>query len=162
MLRIVSSIVLVLLATTSAYCEVYKWIDPDGTVQYSDQAPPGAVQEQTLGIKSGTSSSAAPATEKAPPKPAGPKTYIEQDAEFRKRQIEAEQKRAKEEKALADAKEREQNCERARASLRALQSGVRTTRTNEKGEREFLDDNQRQQEIAAAQKATDSWCNPAK
>ena len=162
MLRIVSSIVLVLLATTSAYCEVYKWIDPDGTVHYSDQAPPGAVQEQTLGIKSGTSGSEAPGTEKAAPKSPGPKTYIEQGAEFRKRQVEAEAKRAKEEKALAEAKEAQQNCERARSSLQSLQTGQRVTVYNEKGERAYLDDNAREQEIANTQKAVDFWCNPRK
>ena len=160
--RLLSLIALALLAATSAYCEVYKWVDPDGTVHYSDQAPPGAIKEQSPGIKSGTSGSEAPGTEKAAPKAAGPKTYIEQDAEFRKRQVEAAEKRVKEEKALADAKERQQNCERARASLLALQSGVRTIRFNEKGEREYLDDNQRQQEMASAQKTADSWCNPAK
>jgi len=162
MLRIVSSIVLVLLATTSAYCEVYKWIDPDGTVHYSDQAPQGAVQEQTLGIKSGTSGTEAPRTEKAAPKSAAPKTYIEQDAEFRKRQVEAEAKRAKEEKALADAKDRQQNCEHARSSLQSLQSGQRVVKYNEKSERVYIEDNEREREIANAQKGVDSWCNPRK
>jgi len=162
MLRIVSLIVLVLLATTSAYCEVYKWIDPDGTVHYSDQPPPGAVQEQTLGIKSGTSGSEAPGTEKAAPKSAGPKTYIEEGAEFRKRQVEAEAKRAKDEKALAEAKEAQQNCERARSSLQSLQTGQRVTVYNGKGERAYLDDNAREQEIANTQKAVDFWCNPKK
>lgn len=162
MLRIVSSIVLVLLATTSAYCGVYKWIDPDGTVHYSDQPPQGAVQEQTLGIKSGTSGSEAPGTEKAAPKSAGPKTYIEEGAEFRKRQVEAEAKRAKEEKVLAEAKEAQQNCERARSSLQSMQTGQRVTVYNEKGERAYLDDNAREQEIANSQKAVDFWCNPKK
>jgi hypothetical protein len=162
MLRIVSSVVLVLLATTSAYCEVYKWIDPDGTVHYSDQLPPDAVQEQSLGIKSGTSGTEAPGTGKTAPKTAGPKTYIDEGAEFRKRQVEAEAKRAKEEKALAEAKEAQQNCERARSSLQSLQTGQRVTVYNEKGERAYLDDNAREQEIANTQKAVDFWCNPKK
>ncbi|MGH8752825.1 MAG: DUF4124 domain-containing protein [Burkholderiales bacterium] len=158
MLRILISFVLALLAATNAYCEVYKWVDPDGTVQYSDQPPSGATQEEILDIRSGATSGSGTGTQKAP----GPKTYIEQDAEFRKRQVEAEEKRAKEQKALADAKERQQNCERAQASLRALQTGIRATRVNDIGEQIFLDDNMRQQEIAVAQKSADSWCNPAK
>lgn len=157
MLRILISFVLALLGATNAYCDVYKWVDPDGTVHYSDQPPSGATQEETLNIRSGAAATPSTGAQKAP----GPKSYIEQDAEFRKRQVEAEEKRVKEEKALADAKERQRNCERAQANLRALQSGVRTTRVNEKGEREYLDDNQRQQEIAIAQKSADSWCNPA-
>jgi hypothetical protein len=162
MLRIVSSLVLVLLATTSAYCEVYKWVDADGTVHYSDQPPQGDVKEQGLGIKSGTSGTEAPGTEKAAPKSAGPKTYIEQGAEFRKRQVEAEEKAKKEQKALADAKEAEQNCERARSSLQSLQTGQRVSVYNEKGERAYLDDNAREQEIGNTQKAVDFWCNPKK
>ena len=158
MLGILISFMLALLAATNAYCEVYKWVDPDGTVQYSDQPPSGATQEETLNIRSGAAAGLGTGAQKAP----GPKTYIEQDAEFRKRQVEAEEKRAKEQKALADAKERQQNCERAQASLRSLQSGVRATRINDKGEQEFLDDNMRQQEMAVAQKTADSWCNPAK
>ncbi len=158
MLRILSSLMLALLATTSAYCEVYKWVDPDGTVHYSDQPAPGATQEETLNIRSGAAAGSEAGAKKAP----GPKSYIEQDAEFRKRQVEDEEKRAKQEKALADAKERQQNCQRAQASLRALQSGARITRTNDKGEREYLDDSQRQQEMAVAQKTADSWCNPPK
>ena len=134
MLRILSLIVLALCATTSAYCEVYKWVDPDGTVHYSDQPAPGTIkEEQTLGIKSGTSGTEAPGTGKAAPKPAGPKTYIEQDSEFRKRQVEAEEKAKKEQKALAEAKEAQQNCERARSSLESLQTGQRVTVYNDKG-----------------------------
>jgi hypothetical protein len=163
MLRISSLIVLALLATTSAYCEVYKWVDPDGTVHYSDQPAPGTIkEEQTLGIKSGTSGTEAPGTGKAAPKPAGPKTYIEEGAEFRKRQVEAEEKAKKEEKALADAKVRQQNCGLSRDNMRALQSGQRLARINKNGEREYLDDSQIQQGMADAQKSIDSWCNPAK
>ncbi len=158
MLRILSSFVLVLLAATSAYCEVYKWVDPDGTVHYSDQPAPGATQEETLNIRSGAAAGAGTGAQKAP----GPKTYIEQDSEFRKRQVEAEEKAKKEQKALAEAKEAQQNCERARSSLQSLQTGQRVTVYNEKGERAYLDDNARAQEIANTQKAVDFWCNPKK
>jgi len=163
MLRILSLIVLALCATTSAYCDVYKWVDTDGTVHYSDQPAPGTIkEEQTLGIKSGTSGTDAPGTEKAAPKSAGPKTYKEEDSEFRKRQVEAEEKAKKEQKALAEAKDAQQNCERARSSLQSLQTGQRVTVYNDKGDRAYLDDNARAQEIANTQKAVDFWCNPKK
>ena len=157
-MRLLSAIALVLLATTSGYCDVYKWVDSDGTVHYSDQPAPAATQEQTLNIRSGTTTDTEAGAKKAP----GTKSYIEQDADFRKRQVEEEEKRAKEQKALADAKQRQGNCERALANLHALQSGQRITRTNDQGERYYLDDSQRQQEIAETQKAADSWCNPPK
>ncbi|HVS25853.1 MAG TPA: DUF4124 domain-containing protein [Burkholderiales bacterium] len=162
--RLLSLIILSLLSGVVASADVYKWVDSDGTVHYSDQPPPGAVKEQSLSNKSGTppGSSGASGAGNAAPNAAGPKTYIEQDAEFRKRQVEAEEKHAKEEKVLAEAKGRQQNCEHARSSLQSLQSGQRVVKYNEKGERVYLDDNERGQEIANAQKSVDSWCNPRK
>ena len=162
--RLLSLVILSFLSGVAFAGGVYKWVDSDGTVHYSDQPPPGAVKEQSLGNKSETppGGSGTPSTENAAPKAAGPKTYIERDAEFRKRQMEVEEKRVKEEKALAEAKQAQQNCERARSSLQSLQSGQRVVKYNEKGERAYLDDNEREQEIATAQKAVDSWCNPRK
>lgn len=155
-ISMLSVFALMLLATTNAYCDVYKWVDSDGTVHYSDQPSSSAPDEQTLNIRSGAAAGSESGAQKAP----GSKSYIEQDAEFRKRQAEAEQKRVKEEKAVADAKEAQQNCERARSSLQSLQSGERVTVYNDKGDRAYLDDNARQQEIANTQKAVDFWCNP--
>ena len=161
--RLLCLIILMLLAGMASAAGIYKWVDSDGTVHYTDQPPPGATKEQILsntGIPPG--GSGASGADNAAPKATGPKTYIEKDAEFRKRQVEAEEKRAKEEKALAEDKERKQNCARARSSLEALQSGQRITKYDGKGERAYLDDNERTQEIANTQKAVDSWCNPKK
>jgi two-component sensor histidine kinase len=69
---------------------------------------------------------------------------------------------AKEAKASA-AKERlsaekAQNCQRARNQLQMLQSGVRMARANDKGEREFLDDKARADEIARTQQLISANC----
>src|SRR3990172_3843417 len=44
--------------------------------------------------------------------------------------------------AMGDAKAKQENCRNARLSLANLESGARQSRTNEKGERYFLDDGQ--------------------
>lgn len=44
-----------------------------------------------------------------------------------------------------------ENCERARESVRAIQSGQRLSRFNDKGECVFLDEGQMQQELAKSQ-----------
>lgn len=161
--RLLSLIILSLLSGVAFAAGVYKWVDADGTVHYTDQPPPGATKEQILsntGVQPGGSADSG--ADNAAPKSTGPKTYFEKDAEFRKRQVEAAEKQAKEEKALAEDKERKQNCERARSSLEALQSGQRIAKYDGKGDRAYLDDNERVQEIASTQKAVDSWCNPKK
>ncbi len=161
--RLLSLIILSFLSAV-ALAGVHKWVDPDGTVHYSDQPPPSTVNEQTLDIKSATrpGDSGDAGTDGAAKKAKAPKTYIEQDAEFRKRQAEAEEKRQKDEIAQAKERERQVNCEHARASVSGLQVGGRLVGYKPNGERYFLDDNQRAQEIDSAQKSVDTWCNPPK
>ena len=51
-----------------------------------------------------------------------------------------------------------ENCARAQESLRTLQSGLRISRIDSKGERYYLDDAQIAQETAKAQQAVQHWC----
>ena len=65
----------------------------------------------------------------------------------RKKKSEQEQSdkvKAEEDKVAA---QRAENCRRARAHMATLDSGIRLSRTNEKGEREILDDKQRADEM---------------
>lgn len=88
----------------------------------------------------------------------GPLTPAEQEQEYRKRQAEA-QKAA--EKSAAEQRERAakvEACEQARAALRTYEGGQRVARTNEKGERYFLDDSQIAQEQARARETAKKAC----
>jgi hypothetical protein len=71
---------------------------------------------------------------------------------------EAEKKKAQEEEL---AKMRADNCERAKRSKASFDSGVRISRTNAKGEREFLDDAQRAAETKRLEKLIANDCKPA-
>ncbi len=138
----------------------YKWTDANGEVHYSDQPPPPSVKGSVT-VKPGKSSTSAPAaappaTDKAAPPKA--KTYIEQEAEFRKRQVEAAEREAAEKKKAEDASAKKQNCEQARAQLQGLQAGGRVTQTNAKGEREYMNDAQIAGAIENAKKSVDNWC----
>ena len=53
---------------------------------------------------------------------------------------------------------RADNCARAKAQMRTFDAGGRISRTNEKGEREFLDDKARAQETARTRDAIASEC----
>jgi hypothetical protein len=134
-------------AITATSGEVYRWVDDQGRVQYSDQPPAGAkIQKITPKPSSG-----------AQPK-SGPKSYQEQDQEFRKRRVEEAESAKKQADTEREAKAKQKNCAESKAQLASLQSGGRITRTNDKGEREFLDEKAIEGAIAEARKAVGDWC----
>lgn len=156
-MRRTAALFLVLLAGTAGAAEIYTWKDRDGRVNYADNPPSGSASARTLSGRD-TEPVAAPATQPAAGESAQ-KSVADQDLEFRKRQAEAAEQKAKAAKEAAAAEEKQKNCERARNQLKALESGQRVAQFNAKGEREFLDDAQRAQAIANAKKVADSWCN---
>lgn len=133
-----------LAASTAALGQLYKWVDKDGKVTYSDQPPP-AQQSKQLNLNTGVAS---PPTRSA----------IERDKEIEKGRVEAREK-AK----VASEKERkseidQQNCKAARAYLKTVESGVRVSTVDDKGEQVILDDEQIAAERVKAQKAVDEAC----
>ena len=143
-----------IMATGLVSAETNKWTDADGKVHYSDQPPPANAKEQ------GTVKQLKPSapTEKGAPAAKTP-TYAEQDADFKKRQVEAAEREAAEKKKTAEAAEKKKNCEQARSALKNMQLGGRISTTNAQGERDYLNDAQMAQEIARGKQAVDSWCN---
>lgn len=131
----------------------WKWKDGTGKVQYSDRPPPATVPEKDiLQRPAGARLSApppAPAASEAAAAPLNatpPAPAVDKELEARRKKEEQEQeaKRKAEEERIA--KQRAENCARARAYQQTLDSGVRIGRTNEKGEREILDDTARAKE----------------
>ncbi|MEP6874559.1 MAG: DUF4124 domain-containing protein [Burkholderiales bacterium] len=140
----------------------WKWRDASGHTQYSDTPPPPNVAEKDIlqrpQAAMSSSRRAAPPASAASDAPAlAPKTA---DTELDTKRKQAEQEAADKKKA-ADAKTaaaHADNCARAKAQLRALEAGGRMSRTNEKGEREFLDDKTRAQETTRTRDAMTSEC----
>jgi hypothetical protein len=156
------------LCAAVAHAQQYKWKDSRGRTVYGD-VPPAGVNATPL---SGVPSSAPAAPAPAPAKPAGaaesaktaaaksgkPLTPAEQEMEFRRRVKEAQEAAAK--KAKEDQKEHDiaQNCELAREQERTLLNQPRIARTNEKGERYYMDDDQRAQALAKTRQSVAEWC----
>ena len=144
---------LVLLVPFAAHGQLLKCTGKDGRVEYATQCPPGT-QEQETGIKStreGPSGSGAASPQQ--------KSIAEREADFRKRQMEAQDARQKDEKKAAEDQDRRAACEQAQTYLKSLQVGNRIARVDPKtGERVFLEDPDRPAEIARAQRAVDSNC----
>lgn len=143
----------------------WKWRDASGVTQYTDRPPPpGTPEGQILSRPAGARApkvvpAAAPLVASAPEaKPASqPKTT---DPELEAKRKKAEEQKASERKAEEErvARARAENCERARGYERSLQSGQRIARTNEKGEREILDDSGRAEEMQRTREAIEGNC----
>ena len=142
----------------------WKWRDASGHTQYSDTPPPPSVAERDILQRpqaSMTSSRravpAAPASA-ATDAPALVPKAADSELDVKRKQAElevADKKKAEEAKA---AVARADNCARAKAQMRTFDAGGRVSRTNEKGEREYLDDKARAQETARTRDAIASEC----
>ncbi len=141
----------------------WKWRDARGQIQYSDVPPPKGTPEKDVLLKPRSSPIAklpSPEDAASAPEPAASASGVAEDPLLaaKRKQIEREAaaKRKADEERVAQV--RQQSCERARAYLRTLDSGQRLTRTNDKGEREVLDDRARARESAQARQAISSEC----
>ncbi len=164
----VAAMAAAMLATVSLPAAAqWKWKDSTGRVQYSDLPPPQGVPDSAILSRPSTRATAAPRQATAP-LPAvslvsgvaasGPARGTDPELEARRKKAEDEMKakqKAEEERVAAAKAE---NCKRAQAAQRSLDSGVRLVRTNEKGEREFLDDAARAQEQRRVTQTLQSDC----
>jgi hypothetical protein len=151
----------VLLAALPAAAQ-WKWKDARGQVVISDVPPPRDIPERDVLQKPElvtrrSAAQPAPAAS-APTVETVAKAKVDPELEARKKKAEQEQTdkvKAEEEKVAA---QRAENCKRARAHMGSLDSGIRLTRVNEKGEREILDDKQRADEINRTKQIISSDC----
>ena len=140
----------------------WKWRDKNGQTQYSDLPPPPGIAEsdilqrptaaQRAGAAGAVAASGAASGAALVPKGSDP----ELEAKRRKTDQDAAAKKKAEDEKVAIAKA--DNCLRAKAQLRTLDSGVRIARTNDKGEREFMDDAARAAEAKRTQDIISSDC----
>jgi hypothetical protein len=144
--------------TGAALAQQYKWVE-NGRTRYGDVPPPG-VKATPLRGPSGPAAAAPSTAGKDAAKGAakGPLTPAEQEAEFRKRRLEAQKAEEKSAKEAEEARAKQENCTNAQAQLRLLESGERIARTDAKGERYFVDDEQRKADAARARKSVSDWC----
>ncbi|MEO5733246.1 MAG: DUF4124 domain-containing protein [Rubrivivax sp.] len=146
----------------------WTWRDKNGQVNASDRPPPRDVADKDIlsrpaatarmagaavaAVPAGSAASAA-----AAPAPAA-SSALEKEVEARRLRAEQEQAaKTKADEARA-ATVRAENCRRARGAQAALESGQRMARTNEKGEREVLDDRGRAEELRQARTVVESDC----
>ncbi|CAN5906086.1 hypothetical protein BH11PSE12_BH11PSE12_16800 [soil metagenome] len=148
------------LTTVTAYAQ-YVWLDDKGGKQFSDLPPPVSIPKSRI-LKSPSrnnvdntsstkeQSSITGSVNEALPneKLQKPVTTANKNEDFNKRKAEQEEKEKKATTEKQASTEKAKNCERARAYQQSLQSGVRIAHTDKNGERAFISDAQREQELA--------------
>ena len=158
---------LVLIALAGAAQAQWKWRDAKGNVQYSDLPPPPGTPDKDILQRPPAPARptivvappGAPASAATAPRPAASApTKAEQDAAARQKQEQDKDAAKQKEEERRVAEQRRENCARAQANLRDLQSGARLTRTNDKGERVFMEQAQIAAETSRARDLITSEC----
>ena len=126
--------------------QVFRWVDKDGKVHYSDHAPQDA-NARDLGIDS---------------KPSDPEAAEKTMAELRAQnqgldEVAAQQREAADQKAV-DATRKAQRCEQAQAQLRLLEAVNRSFSVDAKGNRVYDSEQQLQQRRTDARKTAAEAC----
>lgn len=155
------ALLLLCAAPLVAQAQIKCWTGADGKRVCGDVPPPGA-KTVTIRNPSGPAApppSASDAKDAKGAKKSGPMTPAEQEADFRRRQAEAQKAAAKAEQERQEAEAKKENCARAREAAQTYESGQRVARTNAQGERVFLDEAQTQAELVKARQAVQQWCN---
>ena len=142
----------------------WKWLDSTGHVQYSDLPPPASTPDKDIlarpaqrKAQNGAFAASAASTSAAASSPLSART-TDPDLEAKRKKAESDQaaKQKAEDDKVAAAKA--DNCTRARNQIKTLESGVRLARTNDKGEREIMDDAARDAEMKRSRDAMSADC----
>ncbi len=129
---------------------IYKWTDEHGTIHYGDK-PSGASSEERLNVSyRRTDQNAVAERIKARHDAQAAR------AEARASAAEAEQAAAAEREKAEDRRKR---CEDTRAKLSSMLAARRVYRENENGEREYLDDEGRDQARQRAEELIEEYCD---
>jgi hypothetical protein len=151
---LLSALLSLALIPAAGNAEIYKWKDAQGRTIISDTPQPGAGKKAEV-VPSATSAL-------SPDAPAAGKNnapnVADQELEFKKRQQERQEAEKKAALEKADTAKKAEGCERAKRNLQTLEAGGRITIPNEKGEQEYINDQQRAQETARARQNVKDWC----
>ncbi len=177
----ISMVIALTLLPVVASADIYKWKDKDGVLRYTDTPPPYGVKTiEIIGKKATKFPTANPTMSAAPAKAAAPSgapvspsaltaekatnnagsasDVIAQDVEKKRRQMEEIERKNSAVKE-AEAKQKALNCAAAKANYQSYSQGGRVYRTNEKGEREYMDDKGLAEGAAKAQQEISQYCS---
>jgi hypothetical protein len=132
-----------LLLSPLASAQLYKWVDKDGKVHYSDQPPPAQASKQ-INVPTGSGS--------------GAPSALAKDKALEKTRAESRDAAKKADDAERIAKQRQDECDRARSYLKGLENGGRFVTFDEKGERVFMEEAQIEAAKSKARQNVEEAC----
>ncbi|MFM9969598.1 MAG: DUF4124 domain-containing protein [Burkholderiales bacterium] len=133
-----------------ALAQVYKWVDEKGVTHYGSKPPQGRkaqVVEEKL---------ATPPNPKSPS--ARPPDWKSEEADFQERRLKAERAEQVEAERKTGEERQRRACFEARDNLARMRASPRIYRLNEKGERVFYDDAEREASISRVEKLVAQRC----
>lgn len=143
----------------------WKWRDKANQVHVSDLPPPADVPEKDILKRPANTKlpevgaiASAPAASAADAASTPGSNKLEAEADARKAKAEQEEKAKRKATEEANAAIGKDNCARAKRQLTTIDSGIRISRTNDKGEREILDDKGRAEEAQRARSVIAADC----
>lgn len=151
----------------------WQWLDKDGRRVFSDLPPPAEVPSKNILKQPKTKGQAQETQANTPAQPLGasapvsaasalqasqPQSGIDKTLMERKKQAENAQAAKVREQEQRFALAQADSCARARSALAGLDAGLRVSRTNANGEREFLDGAPRVEESQRLQRIIDADC----
>ena len=146
-LQLILCVLLALAFGAASADQVYKWVDKDGRVHFSQTPPPGAA----TGVRSMQVNA-------PPPDPTGQQNAqnLQQEISDKNQKAEDAQKQADQE---AQKKAQQQKaCDGLRERMQVLQSSGRAATVDAKGNMSYISDEDRAKQIQDLQKQIDSQC----
>jgi hypothetical protein len=137
-------IAMALAVAPLASAELYKYVDKNGKTVYTDQPPADADAKRM---------SAPPAPAAAPAK-----SYVERDKEIEKGREKSREQAKKTAEGDKAEQAKKQRCEQARGNLQIYTDGGRIMKTNDKGERDYMSDEEIAAERAKTPRLVDEAC----
>lgn len=141
---------LLLVLSVVAHSQIYKWVDQEGNIQYTDQPPqPGTAKDAS---KLNYNSPVSPPSDNN----ASSSARIDEEMRaFKKRRI---SKQEEESKQQTQADENKKKCHDAQGKLTVFRDTPRLRLPNGNGEVVYVDDDVREKNILEAQKNITKYC----
>ena len=144
--RLRAAMLMAVLAPTAVLAQVYRWVDDEGRVHYSD-TPPTGIESTLMPIQSDDTDLEA--------------SLREQVARERELELQQQLESDAAEDAAAEASRREalaRACTRAQARVETIETARRLSRVDDDGTRHTYNDEERAAALAEARRQVEEWC----
>jgi len=153
-MKIVLLLLILTLIGSQAFAEIYKWLDHNGSIVYSQTPPPAdasSLKTPEINYSSGENEAAG--------KRAGEIINSAKEARNRREARQQQKKDAREKTALQ--KQLQQNCRRLRKNLQTMKREGRLYIRESDGNDRFLNERERSQKMQEAEENIKKYCTEA-